>query len=188
MFAAAFAAFITIFIAEFGDKTQLVSLAMACRYPPLKVLSGAMVALAAVLGLAVLVGGLIFTAIPHSVVVIISGAVFLIMGIANYLRRDDSAEECKDRNGFLHTMIMVFVAEFGDKTQLAALFLAASFGYPLAVFAGAMVAMFFNHLIAVYLGSRFISRINPKVLKVGTSMVFIIIGLLIIILESGLIG
>ena len=55
MFTAAATAFLSVFIAEFGDKTQLVSLTLASRYPPLQVLAGAMLALALVLGLAVLV-------------------------------------------------------------------------------------------------------------------------------------
>lgn len=185
MFAAAVAAFITIFIAELGDKTQLVSMAMACRYPPLQVLAGAMIALAVVLGLAVGVGGFLAAAVPHTLIAVISGLVFIAIGIFSYLRRDDREKECTGRDGFLQTMIMVFVAEFGDKTQLAALFLAASLGYPLAVFGGAMAAMLLNHLLAVYFGSRFISRVNPRYLKIGTALLFISIGLVMIIIEAG---
>ena len=185
MIAAAVAAFITIFVAEFGDKTQLVSMAMACRYPPLQVLAGAMTALAVVIGLAVVVGGFMATAIPHSLVAVVSGLVFIAIGIFSYLRKDDSDKVCNDRDGFVQTMFMVFIAEFGDKTQLAALFLTASLGYPLAVFGGAMVAMLLNHLLAVYLGSRFISRINPRFVKIGTAVLFIAIGLIMIIIEAG---
>lgn len=184
MFAAATAAFITIFVAEFADKTQLVSMSMACRYPPLQVLAGAMVALAVVIGLAVTVGGLLAAYIPHTLVAVISGAVFIVIGIVSYLRKESTEEECSSRDGFLHTMLLVFVAEFGDKTQIAAMILAASLGFPFAVFAGAMAAMFFNHLIAVYLGSRFISRINPRHLKAGTTVVFVVIGVAIIALEA----
>ena len=65
MIAAASAAFISVFVAEFGDKTQLVSLSMAGRYPPLQVLGGAMTGLALVMGLAVGAGGVISAAIPR---------------------------------------------------------------------------------------------------------------------------
>ena len=68
MLAAALTAFVSVFIAEFGDKTQLVSLSLACRYPPLQVLAGALLALAAVLGLAVGAGGLIAAYIPAVVI------------------------------------------------------------------------------------------------------------------------
>ncbi|MDW7729245.1 MAG: TMEM165/GDT1 family protein [Bacillota bacterium] len=184
MFAAALAAFITIFVAEFGDKTQLVSMCMACRYPPLQVLAGAMAALAVVIGLAVLVGGFLSAYIPHTLVAVLSGIVFIVIGIFSYFKKEDNTEECNSRDGFFQTMALVFVAEFGDKTQVAAMFLTASLGYPLAVFAGAMAAMFCNHLIAVYLGSRFISKIDARYLKIGTAVLFIVIGLLIIILEA----
>lgn len=183
MFAAAAAAFITIFVAEFGDKTQLVSMCMACRYPPLQVLAGAMAALAVVIGLAVLVGGFLAAYIPHTLVAVLSGIVFIVIGIFSFLKKEDNTGECNNRDGFLQTMTLVFVAEFGDKTQVAAMFLTAGLGYPVAVFIGAMAAMFCNHLIAVYLGSRFISKIDDRYLKIGTAVLFILIGLIIIILE-----
>jgi Ca2+/H+ antiporter, TMEM165/GDT1 family len=184
MLAAAFAAFITVFVAEFGDKTQLVSLTLACRYPPLQVLAGAMVALTVVIGLAVVVGGFLFVHLPHTLIAVISGLVFIIMGILNYRRKDSETKECDRRDGFIHTLVMVFAAEFGDKTQLAAMFLAAGFGFPIAVFTGAMLAMFFNHLIAVYLGSRFISKLDPRYLRIGTAALFCLVGLAIILWEA----
>jgi putative Ca2+/H+ antiporter (TMEM165/GDT1 family) len=183
VFAAAVAAFITIFVAEFADKTQLVSMSMACRYPPMQVLAGAMAALAVVIGLAVTIGGLLAAYIPHTLVAIVSGIVFIAIGMISYLRKETKDEECNSKDGFLHTMLLVFFAEFGDKTQIAAMILAASLGFPLAVFAGAMVAMLLNHLIAVYLGSRFISRVDPRYLKTGTTIIFVVIGVAIIALE-----
>ena len=185
MFAAAFAAFISVFVAEFGDKTQLVSLSMASRYPPLHVLVGAMSALALVLGLAVGVGGLIAAYIPEAVIAIVSGAFFIIMGLFTLARREESGPEQRPgKAGLYQTFILIFLAEMGDKTQLAAMLLSANFGYPLAVFAGAMVAMFLNHLLAIYLGCRYFSRINPKLLKQGTAFLFMAIGLAIIILSQ----
>lgn len=185
LIAAALTAFVTIFVAEFGDKTQLVSLTMACRYPPLQVLAGAMTALALVLGLAVGVGGLLAAAVPHSLIALISGLVFIVIGIFSFLRRKRPQQECSGRAGFLQTMIMVFIAEFGDKTQLAAMLLAAGFGYPLAVFGGAMAAMLLNHLLAIYLGSRFISRLDPVLLASAAAVLFVIIGLVMIVAEAG---
>lgn len=180
LFAAALAAFITIFIAEFGDKTQLVSLTMACRYPPLQVLGGVMAAMALVMGLAVGVGGVIGTSFPTALVTIVSGLVFIAIGLFTFFRKEGADQECSGKSGFFQTMIMIFVAEFGDKTQLTAMFLAASLGWPLAVFAGAMTAMLVNHALAIYLGSRYISRLNPRLLKYGTAVLFVAIGLVII--------
>ena len=187
MIAAAVTAFIAVFVAEFGDKSQLVCMAMACRYPPLHVLAGSMTAMALLMGIAVAVGDLAALAIPHALVAVIAGLFFVATGIFSYLRHNGKSREDSGKAGFFHTTLMIFVAEFGDKTQLATLFLAASFGYPLAVFAGALLAMLLNNLFAVYLGSRFIARINPRYLRVGTSALFILIGLIMIIVKSGLI-
>jgi len=185
LLAAAFAAFISVFIAEFGDKTQLVSLSMASRYPPLQVLAGAMVALAAVLGLAVGVGGLIAAYIPEVVIALVSGVFFIIMGLFTLARREESGlEQRPGKAGFYQTLILVFLAEMGDKTQMAAMLLSANFGRPLAVFAGAMVAMFLNHALAIFLGRRYFSRINPRLLKQGTALLFMVIGLAIIIISQ----
>ena len=185
MLAAVGAAFITVFVAEFGDKSQLVCLTMACRYPPLQVLAGAMTAMAIVLGLAVAVGGFLAAIIPHSLIAVASGLVFIIIGLLSYLRKRERLDEFNSKAGYFQTLTMIFLAEFGDKTQLAVMFLAANFGYPLAIFAGAMAAMLLNHLLAVYLGSRLISRISPHYIRLGTAVLFVVMGLLIIIFETG---
>jgi Ca2+/H+ antiporter, TMEM165/GDT1 family len=72
--------------------------------------------------------------IPHTLVAVVSGIVFIVIGIVSYLRKENADEECNSRDGFLHTMLLVFVAEFGDKTQIAAMILAASLVFPLQCF------------------------------------------------------
>ncbi len=182
--AAAVAAFISIFVAEFGDKTQLVTLSMATRYPPLQVLAGAMVALALVLGLAVGAGGIIAALIPAAVIALASGVFFIIMGLFTLASKEKVEAAQSPRAGFYQTVSMVFLAELGDKTQMAAMLLAANFGQPLAVFMGAMLAMLLNHSLAIFLGARFVSRIDPKLLKRGTALLFMVIGLAIIIVSQ----
>lgn len=186
MIAAAVAAFLAVFVAEFGDKSQLVTLTMACRYPPLQVLAGAMLAFAVVVGLAVGVGGIVASYVPHTLAAILSGAFFIAVGIFTYYRKKEHNEACEGKAGFFQTLTMVFFAEFGDKTQLAAMFLAASLGYPLAVFAGAMMALLINQILAVYLGSQFIARINPRYIRIGSAVLFVTIGLFMIIFETGI--
>ena len=185
MLAAAVAAFLTVFVAEFGDKSQLVCLTMACRYPQLQVLAGAMTAMALVLGLAAGVGDLLADVIPHTLVAVISGLFFIVIGILTWLSGEQRPEEGRGSSGFFQTLGMIFLAEFGDKTQLAVLFLAASFNYPVAVFGGAMAAMFINHVLAIYLGSRFIVRLKPHYIKVGSTIIFVVIGLGLVIFEAG---
>jgi len=182
--AAAFAAFLSVFVAEFGDKTQLITMTMACRYPAPQVLGGALIAMGAVMGLAVIAGGFIYNFIPHNLVSIIAGIVFIFIGVYYGLRREKKEEQVNCRDGLLQTMGLVFMAEFGDKSQLATMMLAAGTGYPVAVFAGSMAAILCNHLLAVYLGSRIVSRLKPVYLKIGTAALFIVIGLVIILMEQ----
>jgi len=178
LFAALVAAFVTVFVAEFGDKTQLVSLSMACRYPPQQVLAGTMLALALVLGLAVGVGGLIAAHVPDLLIAVVSGIFFLVMGLVTLAGREDvDWKRQPGKAGFYQTVILVFLAEMGDKTQMAAILLSASFGRPLEVFAGAMAAMLLNHTLAIFLGRRYFSRINPRLLRQGAAFLFIAIGL-----------
>ncbi|HOA34733.1 MAG TPA: TMEM165/GDT1 family protein [Bacillota bacterium] len=184
MIAAASAAFISVFVAEFGDKTQLVSLSMAGRYPPLQVLGGAMTGLALVMGLAVGAGGVISAAIPPEIITLVSGLFFIIMGLMTLLRSEPERGLSTGRSGFYQTAAMIFLAELGDKTQMAALLLSAHFGRPVAVFAGAMAAMFLNHALAVFLGKRFLSRVAPRVLKIVTALLFIGIGLVMLLLVA----
>ncbi len=186
MLAAAAAAFVSVFIAEFGDKSQLVCLTMACRHRPLAVLAGAMTAMGLVLGLAVGLGSVIAEAVPHTPVAVLSGLFFIAVGLYTYFRGRDEFEECTGRAGYFQTLGMIFLAEFGDKTQLAVFFLAASFNYPLAVFGGAMLAMLVNHALAVYMGSRFISKINPRYVRIASALLFAAVGLIILVYESGL--
>lgn len=183
MMAAVFAAFISVFVAEFGDKTQLVSLSMASRYPPLQVLGGALLALFLVLALAVGLGGFIAAYIPRPVIVLVSGTFFVAMGLYTLLSREKVLVAGTGRAGFYQTLGAVFLAEMGDKTQLATMLLAANFDRPLAVLAGAMLAMAVNHSLAIFLGARFFSRLNPRRLKVGTAALFIVIGFIIIALR-----
>ena len=177
MLAAASAAFVSIFVAEFGDKTQLVSLSLAGRYPPLQVLGGAMTGLALVMGLAVGAGGLVAAYIPPVVVTAASGILFIIMGLWTLLRREPDEEPADGKGGFYQTAVLVFIAELGDKTQMTALLLSAHFAYPAAVFTGAMAAMLLNHALAVFVGGRYMAKLPPVLLKKITGYLFIAIGL-----------
>ena len=170
-------AFIAIFVAEFGDKTQLVSLSMACRYPPLQVLGGALTALFMVLTLAVAGGKLIAIYLPPLVLTAVSGTMFIIMGLYTAIRREPLCDLPTGKTGFYQTLGLVFLAEMGDKTQLAVMLLAANLGRPLPVLLGAMLAMAANHSLAIFLGARLLSRVNPLYIKTAAVILFIAIGL-----------
>ncbi|NLI69965.1 MAG: TMEM165/GDT1 family protein [Firmicutes bacterium] len=185
MLAVFFTSFTSIFLAEFGDKTQLISMNLACRYPPLQVLAGVMVGLAAVQAMAVGAGGVIYRYIPLEVIIIFSGAFFICIGLWTALvpvRSVDHATEKK--SGFWPAVGLIFISELGDKTQITAMLLAASFGRPLVVLAGAILAMLANHLIAIFFGARFLSRLPDRWLRFISAAVFLVVGIAVLSLGA----
>ena len=175
-----FVAFLATLLAEMGDKTQLVTLTLSTRYPPLRVLAGALSALAVITGIAVLLGDYLATLLPPITTMIASGLFFIIVGLFLYLYKedDDTTITAPKRGITLQTFIMVFLAELGDKTQLTAIALTAAYGEPLAVFLGCMGGQLVNHSAAAYLGSRFISRLPARYIKIGSALLFIFFGIL----------
>lgn len=174
-------AFLATFIAEMGDRTQMVTLIMSSRYSPRPVFAGAMTALALVTGMGVALGKLAADIFPAHLVALASGLFFIFIGIYFYLKRDDLKKiNAKGESAFGQTFGLVFLAEMGDKTQLTAIALTAAFGTPLLVFSGAMMGQALNHGIAAFVGARYLSRLPHKFLKVATLLVFLFFGLLMI--------
>jgi Ca2+/H+ antiporter, TMEM165/GDT1 family len=177
-----FIAFLAVMLAELGDKTQLVTLTLSTRYPPRQVLAGALGALAAITALAVVLGEFLAGLFPEKATLIGSGLFFLAAGIW-ILRRQESAGSGVQvpRQGVVtQTFAMVFLAELGDKTQLTAIALTAAYGAPVAVFLGSMAGQLVNHGAAAYLGSRFLARLPERTIRLASSMLFIVFGLLFI--------
>ncbi len=177
-----FVAFITVFLAELGDKTQLVTLTLSTRFPPRQVLAGALTALAAITALAVVLGDFLAGLLPHETTMLFSGLLFLIMGAWMAFKQGDKDEEIKgpSHGVAVKTFALVFVAELGDKTQLAAIALTATYGAPLMVFLGAMAGQLLNHGLAAYLGSRYLNRLPRETVKIAASLLFIFFGALFI--------
>ena len=153
---------------------------MASRYPPLQVLGGAMTGLALVMGLAVGAGGVVAAYVPPPVIAVASGLFFVIMGLFTLYQKEEEQGPQAGKGGFYRTATLIFVAELGDKTQMAALLLCAHSGCPLAVFTGAMAGMFLNHALAVFLGAVIFPG-SPSLLKI-TAALFIFIGLVMLLL------
>lgn len=175
-------AFITVLLAEMGDKTQLVTLTLSSRFPPRKVLAGALGALAVITGLAVVLGDFLANLFPQRATLLASGLFFLAVGIFMIFKREDSdgQVDARERGITAQTFGMVFLAELGDKTQLAAVALTAAYGMPLVVFLGAMAGQVVNHSAAAYLGSKFLSRLPARTIRLSSSVLFLVFGILFI--------
>jgi Ca2+/H+ antiporter, TMEM165/GDT1 family len=178
-----FISFLTVFLAELGDKTQLVTLTLSSRYSPRQVLTGALGALAAITGLAVVLGDFLAGLLPQSVILAGSGILFLAVGIGMLLKKDETADVSTAPAGgvAVKTFAMVFLAELGDKTQLAAIALTATYGAPLAVFLGAMSGLAANHGAAAFFGARFLARLPRRTVSVASALVFLVFGMVFLI-------
>lgn len=161
---AVFTTFGLIFLAEIGDKSQLVCMTLAARHRHPPVLLGAVVAFILLNSLAVIFGAGLAQWIPEKVLAAAVAVLFGLFGIKSLLTReveDDPDGEVEEKPGhgiFFTTFTMLFLAEMGDKTQLAVAGLAVTLP-PAAVWIGATLALITTSALGVWLGVTLLRRI-----------------------------
>jgi putative Ca2+/H+ antiporter (TMEM165/GDT1 family) len=179
-------AFGAIFVAEFGDKSQLLVLAFATRYPWQPVVIGLVIAAAVVQGISVAIGAAVGAVLPETAVAVVAGIAFL--GVAAWtLQGDDENEDgaagtAPARSGFALVAVVAgtfIVAELGDKTMLATFALAASQG-PLPTWIGATAAMVAANLVAVLIGRTVGTRLSPRAVRIGSAALFAVAGVAVL--------
>ena len=156
------ASFLLIALAEFGDKSQLVCMTLAARHRGLPVALGAIAAFAILNLLAVLFGAAVAAWLPERAVAAAVAALFAVFGIAALRYRgqsdDEEIEEKPGHGVFVTTFLLIFLAEFGDKTQIAVAGLGSSTEAS-AVWLGATLALTATSLLGIYAGRRFLNRL-----------------------------
>lgn len=175
--------FFLIAIAEMGDKTQLVALSFATKYKPSKVLIGIFIGTLVVHLLSVIIGEKVSVYIPIFYLKIMIGLSFVGFGIWT-LRGDTCNEKEKKGNklGVIATVaIAFFLAELGDKTQLATISIAAQYHSFLGVWLGSTFGMVVADAIAIAVGIVAGKKLPEKLIKYISTAIFIIFGGLIII-------
>ena len=174
--------FLLIFVGEFGDKTQLAIVSLSCNYKVKHVFLGAMLAFFVVDGVSAFLGGPLLALLPVSLVRVVAGVVFIFFGVLALLPkkgREFNAQKIRSVTLF-GCFSMVALMELGDKTQLITMTLAAQ-NSPLMVVAGAMFAFALLTGAAVLVGAKLASRLPTKWFKIGTSVLFIVLGSLSIV-------
>ena len=166
-------------LAEMGDKTQLSVLLLSSRTREyVRLLAGIMLAFLLVDGFAILVGSWVTNVVPLHLAKLISGAVFILFGIM--ILRGEQEEEAESsispRSAFVSGFSMIFLSEWGDKTQIASALFAAEYD-PYMVFIGVMTALLILSAMAIYLGKLLSSRIDRKQVTRIAGVVFLLIGL-----------
>lgn len=169
-------------LAEIGDKTQLLAFILAARFrKPLPIVAGILVATLVNHGLAGALGAWITSVVRPEILRWVLGLSFI--GMAGWTLIPDKIEEeetqfAKHLGVFGATLITFFLAEMGDKTQLATIALAAHYGAPLIVVISTTLGMLIADVPAVFVGNRFAAKIPMKLVHSIAAAIFAAMGLL----------
>jgi putative Ca2+/H+ antiporter (TMEM165/GDT1 family) len=173
-----------IFVAELGDKSQLMAMTFAARYRFWPVLAGIAVATAALQLISVVVGGLIGASLPRDVISVVAGVAFLGFGLWTLMGDDDEEDEAQaaqaGRSAFLTVATAFFLAELGDKTMLATVTLATTEGW-LGTWIGATLGMVAADVLAIGVGRLLGKNLPRRVLRIGAAVLFFLFGAWLIV-------
>lgn len=174
--------FISISLAELGDKTQLAILLLSSKTKKhFELLAGVMLAFFLVDGLAVLAGTWITRLVPAGVLRVASGSLFLIVGILILRSKEEAGggESAEIKSPFYSGFVLILLSEMGDKTQLAAGLFATQYN-PWMVLAGTMLALLTLSMAAIYLGKFLTSRLSPAIISRCAGILFVLMGIAVI--------
>ncbi len=196
-YAALAVAFATIAVAELADKTQLVTISQACRYPAMPVLAGSAAALIVLTAIGAAAGTVLYIFLPPDVLSVVAGVLFLVFGAYMVWRWhrgrqadpecevDPEGEEAECETGnlriFASTFGLVALAELGDKTQLAVVALTGEYGNPLAVFIGASLALVLVSAVGVLAGRVVARKLSLARIELVAAALFIVLGVIFLL-------
>jgi len=170
--------FFLVAISEMGDKTQLLAFSLATRYRrPWVVMGGILLATLLNHALASAVGSWVSAHVPTRVMAGVLALTFLAFGL--WTLKPDTLEEASgpERFGpFLTTAALFFLAEMGDKTQLATVALAARYQSVWRVTTGTTLGMLASDGLAVFLGERLAQRVPMRWIRRAAATVFFAFG------------
>lgn len=168
--------FVLIGAAEIGDKSQLVCMTLSARHRGLPVLLGALAAFSVLNLVAVAFGVAIAHWVPRMVLLLGVATLFALFGcLALFTRQDEAGENVASMTGhgvFVTTFLMIVLAEFGDKTQLATAALSVG-GALLPVWVGATLALGLTSALGVYAGRTLLQRIPLHLLHRVSGLMFL---------------
>ena len=184
MIGAVLLSFGVIFVAELGDKSQLMALAFATRYRAVPVLIGITLATAVVHLISVLIGVGLGATLPTDWITLVAGLAFFFFA-AWTLRGDElSGDEAGKVNRSAKSAIIAasaafFLAELGDKTMLATITLATTEG-AVGTWIGSTVGMVAADALAILVGAQLAKRVPEKAIRYGAAASFVVFGALLV--------
>lgn len=173
--------FTTLFavaVAEMGDRTQILSLMLAATYrKPWAIVAG--IAMATMVNHLAAGAAGIFLAQYLTPRLLYTVVAIALIGMAGWMLVPDESgkpPQLSNRGAFLATLVLFFLTEIGDKTQIATAALAAAFRNLLAVVAGSTLGLLLADLPAVFLGSAFADRVPLKTVRLIAAVTFGVLG------------
>lgn len=178
-------ALVVVFVAELGDKTQLVALGFGARHRLGPVLAGVISAYAATNLVSVLAGGLVGAALPTRAVGLVGGVLFCAFAVWTLTEADGEADGAGPVGAsslavFRTVAVAMFVAELGDKTMLATATLAAR-GDPVLVWIGATAGIVASGTLGVLVGRAAGARLPVERTRTASAVLFALFGVVMIV-------
>jgi putative Ca2+/H+ antiporter (TMEM165/GDT1 family) len=175
--------FALIFVAEFPDKTAIAALVLATRNNPWAVFIGSASAFLIQSMVAVLFGSL-FGLLPAHIIHIASGILFLLFAAMMWTRKQEEKETSKKSLSFgkvvWTSFMVIFIAEWGDLTQLASATLVAKTHQGFTVFLASTLSLWAATAVAILIGHHAKKFINPRLLQTIATTAFAIVGILLL--------
>jgi putative Ca2+/H+ antiporter (TMEM165/GDT1 family) len=174
--------------AEMGDRTQLLALVLAARFrKPWPIVAGVVCATIANHGVAGLIGAWVGKQLTPARLDMLVGVSMIAMALWTLKpdKLDEKQSQVTDAGAFVATLIAFFIAEIGDKTQIATVALAAAYPNLLAVISGTSCGMLLANIPVIFLGNAFAHRLPMKAIHYAASALFLVIGI-IFVFRSGL--
>jgi putative Ca2+/H+ antiporter (TMEM165/GDT1 family) len=172
--------FVVIFVAELGDKSQLMAMTFATRYRFWTVIGAITAATAVVHLFSVALGNVVGLALPTGPISILAGVAFIAFGLWT-LRGDKLSEEEESkaqrstRSAFFAVAIAFFLAELGDKTMLATATLATTEGW-FGTWIGSTLGMVAADALAIGVGALLGKALPERVIRIGAAVLFFAFG------------
>jgi len=168
-------------LAEIGDKTQLLAFILATRFKkPIPIIAGILMATLVNHGLAGALGAWVTAMVDPFIMQWILGVSFIAMAVWTLIPDNIEEEETQialKLGVFGATLVTFFIAEMGDKTQIATVALAAHYGSPVWVVAGTTLGMLIADVPAVFIGNKLADRIPMTVVHRIAAAVFALLGI-----------
>ncbi|MEI6382645.1 MAG: TMEM165/GDT1 family protein [Betaproteobacteria bacterium] len=167
-------------LAEIGDKTQLLAFILAARFKkPIPIIAGIFIATLVNHGLAGALGAWITQSVNPSTLRWVLGASFIAMAIWTLIPdkiEEDKTQVAQRWGVFVATLITFFLAEMGDKTQIATIAMAAHFADPFTVVMGTTLGMLIADVPAVFMGDKLANKIPMKLVHSIAAAIFTLMG------------